>query len=48
MKIIRITLKEGEGSKVIIFRKEKQSGMPVFASQTGKVSTENRKEELAR
>lgn len=48
MKIIRITLKESEGSKVIVFRKEKQNALPGFTYETGKVSTENRKEELAR
>jgi len=48
MKIIRITLKEGRDSKVIVFRQEKQNTSGTFPSESGKTSTGNRKGELTR
>lgn len=45
MKIIRITLKEGGESKVILFKQEKQSLSGTFHSESGKASARNRKEE---
>lgn len=48
MKIIRITLKEGAESKVILFKQEKQSSSRTFTSESGKASDPKRKEELAK
>ena len=48
MKIIRITLKEGGDTKVILFRQEKQNASGTFPSESGKTSAGNRKSELTR
>lgn len=48
MKIIRITLKEGGGSKAILFKQEKQSSSRTFPSQSGKASVPKKKEELVK
>lgn len=46
MKIIRITLKDGGNSKVIVFRGEKQKVSRTISSETEKISAGNRKEVL--
>lgn len=48
MKIIRITLKDGGASKVILFKQEKQSSSRTFPSESGKASVPKRKEELVK
>ena len=48
MKIIRITLKEGGETKVILFKQEKQSSSRSFPSESGKASDPKRKEALAK
>lgn len=48
MMIIRITLKEGEGSKVTLLRKEKRIVSLAFASEMWRTTTQNKKEELRR
>lgn len=48
MKIIRITLKEGAESKVILFKQEKQNLFQTSPSESGKASVPKRKEELVK
>lgn len=48
MKIIRITLKEGGESKVILFKQEKQNSSRMPSSESGKASGPKRKEALAK
>lgn len=48
MKIIRITLKEGGASKVILLKQKTQNSTRTFPSKSGKASVPKRKEELAK
>lgn len=48
MKIIRITLKEGGDTKVILLRREQQNTSQTLDSESAKTSAGKRKERLAR